>query len=108
VSFSQHLVGVGRTREKFRSFEILIKKAHLWVNNEYFALWDSNFPVTKFICVSIAKTRIEWIIIRREKSFDILQIKRRKKIGKKTTCKCTSELYNDMVLFRKLPLDKQS
>lgn len=59
--------------------KILIQKAYLRVNNEYFSLWDSNLPVTKFVCVSIAKSRIEWIIISREKSFDILQ----KNSGKK-------------------------
>lgn len=52
---------------------MLIKKTNLRVNNEYFALWDSNLPVTKLIRVSIAKSRVEWIIIRREKSFDILR-----------------------------------
>ena len=62
-----------RTTENIYLSEISIQDAHLRINNKYFALGDSYLPVTKFICVSIAKTRIERIIIRREKSFDILQ-----------------------------------
>ena len=46
---------------------------NLRVDDEYFALWDANLSVTELIGVSVPKTRIEGIVIRREKRFNILQ-----------------------------------
>lgn len=67
--------------------EISVYNAHLGVNNKYFALWNSNLPVTKFVSVSIAESRIEWVIISREESFNVLQGSEHVKhiVGKKKT-----------------------
>lgn len=46
---------------------------YLGVDYEDLSLWNSNSSVTEFISVSVAKSRVKRVIIRREQSLDILQ-----------------------------------
>lgn len=58
---------------------------YLWINNKSFSLWDANFFITEFICVSVSKACIKWIVVGREKFPDILQCTYKKEIiGEKT------------------------
>lgn len=47
--------------------------SNLRVDDKYFALWYANLSVTELISVSVPKTRIKGIVIRREKRFNILE-----------------------------------
>jgi hypothetical protein len=46
---------------------------YLGINNEDFSFWDSNLKVAEFIGISVSKTSIEWIAIRRKQCPDILK-----------------------------------
>lgn len=46
---------------------------YLGINDEDFSLRNSNLNVAKFISVSIPKTSIEWVAIRRKQCLDILE-----------------------------------
>jgi len=96
-----------RTKENTMVKKTSIQDSHLGIDDKYLALRDSNLPVTKFISVSIAKPGIEWVIIRREKSFDILQniIIR---TGVMSLRKIHFDGTSELLVFWKLPLDKQS
>jgi len=94
--------------------EICVQDEHLRVDNKYFALRDSNLSVTKFICISIAKSSVEWIIVRWEKSFDILHNNNLGhmyyNVGKmkpSNNIPCYISQWHGFVLWQ-LPLNKQS
>lgn len=44
-----------------------------WVDNKDFVEVNSDITVTNGICITVTKSAIEWIAIRREKVFDCLQ-----------------------------------
>ena len=51
---------------------------YLGINNEDFSFWDSNLNIAELISISVSKTSIEWIAIRRKQSLDILEKRRTK------------------------------
>lgn len=66
---------------RFHSSVATKGQGYLWVNNEDLALRYANLKVADFISVSIAKTGIEWVAIRRKHCFYILEMwKTRKRV----------------------------
>lgn len=49
---------------------------YLGINNKDLSSWDSNLKIADFISVSVPKTSIEWVAIRRKQCLDILDLKR--------------------------------
>lgn len=47
-------------------------ETYLWINDEYFALWDTDLSITELIGVSVPEARVEGVVIRREKCSNIL------------------------------------